>query len=560
MKHHLYELSDKYIEQGLMAEAIEVLRKILAMNPADEKANYLMAINLYSQGYGAAALDALTAASGNQDCGYDVLYLLGEIQLEFGQLFQAMQAFERASKKKQTYEVNFQMGLIYSHVKKYHDAFLHFERAYEFDSTKAELLINLGAVLRNLGDLDRSLEYLSKAINLDSANPAAWLNKGVTLDSLGQLSLAIAAYEEAIKLDKNYLEAYSNKGNSEMGLGLFQSAHHSFQAALSISPKDVDTLSNYSVLKLFEGNFSDGWLEYESRLYCGSKIFNPYEQIPKLESLSNVENKKILVWAEQGLGDSIQFYRYVGQLALLSKKVTLVVQSELLELLSSNGSEITIAKFGEVDVDQFNCQCALMSLPYLFKTNLDTIPSDVPYIKVDQEKVIYWQDKLSKHDGLKVGLVWSGGLKTDPNLLAMNNRRNIPFSRLGFLSEFQDVNFFSLQKGDGSESSDYLKKNQYWTRDNFFDYSKELKNFSDTAALIQNLDLVITVDTSVAHLAGSLGVPVWILNRYDSCWRWLKGRADSPWYPSAKIFTQHQFDSWDQVLNDVRLDLTKLIQ
>lgn len=560
MRHQLYKLSEKYIEQGLIAEAINVLKEILKINPTDEKANYLIAKNLYSQGLIEPALDALILATGNKDYSYEAIYFLGEIQLECGQILRALQAFEDASKKRQTFEVNFQIGLICSYLKKYDDAYIYFKKAYQFNATSAELLINFGAVLRNLGDLNKSLEYLHRAIDLDSKNPAAWLNKGVTLDSLGLLDLAIEAYEEAIRLDKNYLEAYSNKGNSEMGLGRFQNAHQSFTAALNISSKDTDTLSNFSVLKLSEGNFSDGWLEYESRLDCSSRIFNPYEQIPKLTSISNISNKKILVWAEQGLGDTIQFYRYVQKLALISKEITFVVQSELLELLSNQTSKVKFAEFGKISLDDFDNQVALMSLPHLFETTLDTIPSETPYIYIDERKFTYWKETLGSSQGLKVGLVWSGGLKTDPNLIAMNKRRNIPFSRLGFLAELKSTSFFALQKGDGLESPDYLRRREFWASDNFFDYTKELKNFSDTAAMIKNLDLVISVDTSVAHLAGALGVPVWILNRYDSCWRWLRGRSDSPWYATAKIYTQHQFDNWDRVLDEVRVDLVNLIQ
>ena len=526
-------------------------------NPSDQKARYFLALDLYNQGQITSAIEVLSSAPA-KDFEYESAYLLGELHLVANDLLQAAKSFDAALEVNETYEANFQLGLIFSHIQKYENAEIYFEKALKLNPDLVPALINMGAIFRNTGKFTESLQRLDKALELNKADPAAWLNKGVTLDSMGNLQDAIGCYEKALSLDGGYLEAYSNKGNAELGLGRLKEAHDSFQKALRIFPGDADTLSNYSVLKLAEANFSDGWRDYESRFYCSSRISNPFKNIPKLESLANLADKKILVWAEQGLGDTIQFYRYLEKLSKLSQHITLAVQSELKELLAAQPLNIQVLNIGEVEAGGFDYQSALMSLPYLFKTNIDTIPAEIPYIQVDDNKVSWWKQKIANHSGLKVGLVWSGGYKKDPNLWAMNERRNIPFSNYYPFSNIENISYFCLQKGEGLQTPEYLEKNRYWTKDNFFDYTDLLNSFSDTAALIKNLDLVITVDTSMAHLSGALGKPVWILNRFDSCWRWLKNTNLSPWYPTAKIYTQHEYQNWEKVMHEVQGDLTRL--
>ncbi len=529
----------------------------MEVNSSDEKARFLLALNLYNQGQINSAIELLKSVPA-KDLQYESIYLLGELYLAANDLMQAAKSFELALAINETYEANFQLGLIFSHVQKYENAEKYFERSLQLNPSLVPALINMGAILRNTGKFTESLQRLDKALELDKGDAAAWLNKGVTLDSMGKLADAIVCYQRAIALDGTYLEAYSNKGNAELGLNQLEQAHQSFQKALSIQPGDADTLSNYSVLKLAQANFSEGWKDYEARFYCSSRIANPYKNIPKLESLANLENKKLLIWAEQGLGDTIQFYRYLEKLSKSCHHVTLAVQRELKEMLSAQPLNIKVIEVGEVQSEGFDYQSALMSLPYLFKTNIDSIPDQVPYIQADQSKAGWWKQKIEDHTGLKVGLVWSGGYKKDPNLWAMNERRNISFSNYYPLSNIENISYFCLQKGEGLLTKDYLERDRYWTKDNFFDYTDLLHHFSDTAALIQNLDLVITVDTSMAHLSGALGKPVWILNRFDSCWRWLKNTNLSPWYPTAKIYTQHEFQNWEKVMHEVQDDLMLL--
>jgi hypothetical protein len=242
----------------------------------------------------------------------------------------------------------------------------------------------------------------------------------------------------------------------------------------------------------------------------------------------------------------------------LASKVILEVPKSLMELMKSLSKRVQVFELGET-LPKFDYQCPMMSLPLAFKTQLHTIPSSIPYLSCSQKKLNYWQIKLSEHKKLRVGLVWSGGFRPNqPELWAENARRNMPLEKFAIFKDL-DVIFYSLQKGEPAESDLKIFQKQGWGGPNILDYVEELYDFSDTAAFVQNLDLVIAVDTSTAHLAGALGKPVWLLNRYDSCWRWLLEKDDSPWYPSLKIYRQIEIDNWDTVLKKMREDLEKLL-
>ena len=196
-----------------------------------------------------------------------------------------------------------------------------------------------------------------------------------------------------------------------------------------------------------------------------------------------------------------------------------------------------------------------MSLPLAFNTDSTSIPSNIPYLTANNSKKEYWQDRLSNIAGPKVGLIWSGGYRSkQPELWSVNNRRNISFDQIARLNS-AGINYFSLQKGEKAENEIENLQSHIWPSNNFYNYSKELKDFSDTAALISCLDLIISVDTSTAHLAGAMGKPVWILNRYDNCWRWLEDGDRSLWYPTARLYRQKISGEWNTVLEDVKDDL-----
>ena len=208
--------------------------------------------------------------------------------------------------------------------------------------------------------------------------------------------------------------------------------------------------------------------------------------------------------------------------------------------------------------EPYDCYCPLMSLPHAFETTLETIPNSIPYIPSDPAKTKYWANKLGKKDKMRIGIVWSGGFRPDqPEVWATNTRRNLPLEKLRVFKDI-DAQFYSLQKGDPAESELVEALKNGWEGPQIINHASELNDFTDTAALIENLDLVIAVDTSTAHLAAALGKPTWILNRFDTCWRWLQEREDSPWYPSVRLYRQKQQGDWDGVLSHLKQELMRM--
>ena len=254
-----------------------------------------------------------------------------------------------------------------------------------------------------------------------------------------------------------------------------------------------------------------------------------------------IAGKTILLHAEQGFGDTLQFCRYVPLVAELGARVVLEVPKELHELMRTLPCTVHLVSHGS-PLPAFDLHSPLLSLPLAFETRLETIPARVPYLSAPENRRSVWSNRLGRHDRLRVGLVWAGHPRKHQ---AVNNRgdryRSIGFDQLAPVLHIPGCEFYSLQKGDDAVAQLHNSA----LRGHVIDWSEDLQDFADTAALIENLDLVIAVDTAVAHLVGALGKPFWLLNRYDTCWRWLLNRDDSPWYPTARLFRQDATRTWD---------------
>jgi tetratricopeptide (TPR) repeat protein len=418
---------------------------------------------------------------------------------------------------------------------------------------------NRGNILKELFRYEEAINALDKAISLLPDYAEAYNNKGNALQELHRYDEAIVWFDKAIQLQPNYAEAYSNKGNALSLLQRHPEAIECYDKSTAISPQYIDAYWHKALSQLPGGDFQNGWQNYESRWFKSNPVSLRFADIPRLESLGNVAGKEILIWTEQGLGDSLQFCRYIQPLSELGAHVTFLVPQPLLDCFKSLRRYCHLVENLEMPLIKFNYQSPLLSLPLVFGTTLGSIPCEIPYLNCEQSKRVAFEKLLPSTGNLKVGVIWNGGFRTGaPMLWAVNKRRNIELDQITALKDISGVDFFSLQKGDPAESELAARKDQVWPE--LINCVHLLNDFSDTAALMDCLDLIISVDTSSAHLAGALGKPVWILNRYDSCWRWLRGREDSPWYPTAKIYQQKQPGNWDQVIARVRLDLTELAQ
>ena len=430
-----------------------------------------------------------------------------------------------------------------------------FEKALMIEPTSFEGHHNKGMVLEKMGRLHEALGHYQQAIEYCPESSRTFNNLGNAYRELDRLNEAIQSFEKAIELDPNYAEAFSNLGWTLFRLQEYQQSKEYFKMAIKINPSLSPAVFNLSLCQLTLGEFDEGWLNYEERMKqpLYQKKIDPLNK-PQWNGSQELDGRAIYIHSEQGLGDTIQFCRYIKLLAERGAKVIFEPQMHLQKLLKNLDGISELIEPGQT-IPHYDYHCPLMSLPLAFKTNQDNIPNKVPYLYADEIKKGYWKDKLAAISGPKVGLVWSGGFRpNNPELWGVNQRRNISFELISQLN-MDGIEFFSLQKGEGAEAELKKNKDQFWKSGNFYNFAEELQDFSDTAALIDQLDLVISVDTSTAHLAGAMGKPVWILNRFDGCWRWLQEGEKSAWYPTAKLYRQKISGEWSSVIKRAKEDL-----
>ncbi len=426
------------------------------------------------------------------------------------------------------------------------------DRAIALRPDLAEVHYNRGNILQDLRRFDAALASYDRALALRPDHAEAHYNRANLLHVLKRYEDALAGFDQALQLRPDHAEAAANRGAVLHDLGRHAEALASLERASALRPALADSRYNEALCRLLLGDFARGWQDHEWRweteqLRNGKRHFRQ----PLWLGSDDIGGKTILLHAEQGLGDTIQFCRYAPLVAACGGQIVLEVQPPLRELMRSLLARCTIVSRGEALPD-FDTHCPLLSLPLAFGTRLDTIPSAVPYLAAQADKHALWRDRLGPREGLRIGLVWAGNPRKElPNRNRIDAQRSICFDALSPLFDVAGCRFYSLQKGVDALAQ--LRQSAW--RDRVIDWTDELHDFSDTAALVENLDLVISVDTSVAHLAGALGKPFWLLNRYNTCWRWLVDRDDSPWYPTARLFRQDATRDWSAVIARVRAAL-----
>lgn len=430
------------------------------------------------------------------------------------------------------------------------DALTSFERALALKPAFAQAWSNRACVLRDLGRSGEALASCDQAIALQPAYADAWSNRGNALGDLGRPEEAQRSYERAVGMAPDLVVGWNNLGLTLVELGQHANALRSYARALTLEPECAEAHWNESLCRLQMGDLVAGWRKYEwrwarRRIRSGKRVFAQ----PLWLGADPLDGKTILLHAEQGLGDTLQFCRYAAMVAQRGARVVLEAPAELAALLTPLDGVAQHVEQGK-PLPAFDYHCPLLSLPLAFETHLATIPGTTPYLFADVNRARQWRDRIASQDSgnaLKVGLVWAGGNRAHvAELRNIDARRSMPFDQIKPLLDVPQVQFYSLQKGPPAQQLS-LSANP-----RVIDLTVELNDFADTAALVENLDLVISVDTSTAHLAGAMGKPVWILNRFDSCWRWMLEREDSPWYPTAKLFRQPAPGDWHSVIQSVR--------
>jgi Flp pilus assembly protein TadD len=404
------------------------------------------------------------------------------------------------------------------------------------------LLNLLGPTIAQQGRLEEALRVMEKVVSLAPGHAEAHYSLGLTLQRLARYHEAVSSYDRALRLNPRYTGAYHNRGIALFHLAHYKAAAESFAAVVALAPEHVDARYNMGIFKLLLGDFQAGLPLYEwrwKRQEAGRpRIFAK----PLWLGSEPIAGKTILLHAEQGIGDTIQFCRYTPMAAAVGAAVLLEVQRPLVRLLSRLQGVSVVIPRGH-DLPYFELHCPLLSLPLAFGTSLETVPDTVPYLSADPDNKKEWQQRLGPKRKIRVGLAWSGAPAHEND-----KNRSIPLRLLAPLIH-DDVEYHSLQKEVRPADAAFLDGSPIARHD------EQLNDFLDTASLVSEMDLIISVDTAIAHLAGALGRPVWIMLPFVPDWRWLTERESTPWYPSARLFRQLRRGDWGETIARVKSEL-----
>lgn len=575
------------IQTGQLERAVELIRQAIAIRKDQPGAYGNLANALNSLGRYPEALEASDRAIALNPGFAEAHGNRGQALHQLGRLEAALASYDRVAALKPTAKAWFNQATLLRELGRLEAALTSYERVIGLEPGHAEALRSRGVVLCDLGHLQAALESYDRALAVRPDYAEAWSSRGMALRKLGRpaealasldhalairphnaeshnsrggvlydlrrLDEALESYDRATALKPDYAEAYNNRGVVLSELRRLEEAMASYDAAIALRPDFADAQHNQALCRLLLGDYAAGWPQYEWRWRTEQLALTlPEGGAPTWLGQESLAGRTLLVWAEQGLGDTLQFCRYVPAVAALGAQVILEVQPGLERLVGRLSGVAQVITRGQA-APPHDFRVPLLSLPLA----LGVVPSgdETPYLQADANAVATWAERLTGWGGLRIGLCWAGGLRQDQVLLnSMDARRSLSLEAFAPLAEVDGVEFFSLQKGPASAQLAELEA-RGWAGPEITDLTADLMDLADTAALISNLDLVITCDTAVAHLAGGLGKPVWILSRFDGCWRWLHGRADTPWYPSARLFTQPAPGDWDSVIGQVVEDL-----
>jgi tetratricopeptide (TPR) repeat protein len=535
---------------GRPAEAVTAFDKVIALRPGHEGAHVHRGRVLRGLGRPLEALDsfdrALSLAPARPDLHVERAVTLRDLR----RFDEALAGIERALATRHDDAVLLTYrGSLLGELKRFDEAVASFERALASAPEQAHTHNECGLTLKTAGRHDEALAHFERAIRLAPDFVDALNNLGNLHFALGRLDEARRCFEQALARDPANALSHSNLGAVHLALGEHDQAAARFDRAIALSPDDATGHWYKAALLILQGDYLAGWALYEQRL--NKRDFrHTYPRFDKLawRGQESIAGRRLFIHAEQGLGDVIQFCRYLPLVSLLGADIVFEVPAPLVSLVSTLRCEMTVIAKG-VPRPEFDAYCPVMSLPFVFRTTPQTIPARAPYLFADAAKVAHWQKALGTKTRPRVGLVWSGS-PTHQNDL----NRSVRLDALRPLLDLP-VEWHSLQKELRADDAAQLAREPRIRL-----HGDELRDFSDTAALADCMDLVISVDTSVAHLAGAIGRPVWILLPRAPDYRWMLDRADSPWYPTARLFRQSRRGDWTDVIEAIRASLLEFVE
>jgi Tfp pilus assembly protein PilF len=496
----------------------------------------------------------------------DALPRLAQVQAALGQRPEALANYQAAARLAPgDIRILNNLGALLLDLGRPAEAIPWYRKALAIAPNDVGVLDNLGTALRKTEQLAEAVACHEQAIRLAPRSARSHNHLGVALLEMDRIEEAIASYRRSLALDPNSHRTHNNlalafkaagrrdeslagfrhaamiaprdaQSLRNLGIALFEARRFSeglglFHRSLELDANDAETHFHIAILSLLTGDFETGWREYEWRPQRSDLSIPTWNGAP-------LDGRTLLVRSEQGFGDMIQFVRYAALVKARGGSVVLEAKPELASLLATAPGVARVVE-AVAPTDRFDMQVNLASLPGIFGTNLTNMPATIPYLRVDAGRVESWRSRLGPRTGLRVGIAWQGS-RTHSN----DRQRSVDPGRFADIASIPGVQLVSLQKGATKRPAFPL-----------VDRTAELESFLDTAALVKNLDLVVAVDTSVAHLAGALGVPVWVAVPFAPDWRWLLDREDSPWYPTMWLVRQSALDRWDDVFARITREL-----
>lgn len=552
-------LGHTYIAEQRFTDAALWFSRSAAVEPDNAETLGNLGAVLLASGKAREATNVLERAVRSASADATLHYNLGRAQEQSGDEVAAMASHLRAT----TIDRNFapahrEIGFLFEKAGRLPEALNAFETALRLRASDGSLHYNRGVVLLGLQRFEEAAAAFAKAISLGRETASTHNNMGLTFQRRGRLPEAAAHFRRALQLDSRFASAWLNLGNALLqDPGDVQEAMRHFARAIESDPSDATAQLNQALCCLLCGDFARGWRLFGSRLLLGAQRLGMQvpENVPLWDGRSrSPATADIILVAEQGFGDVIQFARFGEVLASQGFRPILQCHRRLRRLLANVKGFVDIVPDGTRYTPGRHVWFPMMSIPAALGTDLHSIPANAAYLPAEADLVAEWRTRLGG-GRYRVGIAWQGNLEHEQESL---RGRSIPLEAFGPLLEVPDITWISLQKGPGSEQLAEMP----W-RDRVLSYEEQLDSgpdaFVDTAAIMANLDLVITCDTSVAHVAGALGCPTWVALTRTPDWRWLLDRADSPWYPSMRLFRQRQPRDWLPVFQEMRASLVETL-
>ena len=537
---YYFTFGNALTDQERFGEAISMYRRALELQPDLAVAHYNMGNVLKKQGRINEALTSYLKAVDLEPAAAEPYYNMGNTFKDQGKSNEALSCYKKAIELRPDYaEARCNLGHVFQEKGELDEAVRHYEKTTQIMPDLVEAWYGMGNALKEKGTLEEAIFCFQKALVLRPDCSGAYNNMGNIFREQRRLEKAIFCYEKAVQIEPGNAAAYNNMGSAFQDQGKVDMAIEKFDQALRLRPEHADTHFNRALALLVRGDFLEGWKGYEWRFKKPDwkSAYPEQYKVPRWDG-SCFAGKRLLVHHEQGHGDNLQFIRYLPMVKARGGTVIFESSRPLLRLFRnfSGIDELLESAPANSSSEDFDLYIPLLSFPGIFRTTLETIPGKVPYLCADPREAELWEMRLG-NGGFKVGIVWAGNPehKNDHN-------RSCALDHFLPLADIPGVRLYGLQKGI---TADDRASNQKILADNL---GEHLDDFANTAGVLENLDLLISVDTSVAHLAGAMGRPVWLMLPFAPDWRWLLNREDSPWYPTMRLFRQERPGSWDSVI------------